>query len=310
MLSIPTLLLALTIPIAQGFTLMDVSKNVRTSSQSVMMKSNQVEESKSNDALKGSISRRKVLVDLPLASISTAAAFTALPQIVNAIPDGKKVTGAEDGNLPDLPPEASRSYLQYRIPLQVAIDYYLFELKPKLSKIDDWGEVNQLFQTNNNRGQGQPNKIERDYTNTMRILLLSFPPDESESMRSSQFKFERAMQKITKTTAGVRRDLPIEIDSSAVTTAEEGWEEGRVALNEFLAVLNEATGLNEMKLIPDSGPDQIKKYGRSARRFFELTKKTKLCQNRGGPALSQAWGQLMISGYLQDNMDSCGSKYL
>jgi hypothetical protein len=34
-----------------------------------------------------------------------------------------------------------------------------------------------------------------------------------------------------------------------------------------------------------------------------LMKKTKLCQNRGGPALSQAWGQLMISGYMQD---SCG----
>ncbi len=310
MLSIPTISLALTIPMAQAFTLLDLSTNVRISSESLMMKPAQEDESKSNDAFKGGISRRKVFVDLPLASISTAAAFTALPRIVNAIPDGKKVTGAEDGNLPDLPPEAARSYLQYRISLQVAIDYYLFELKPKLSNIDDWGEVNQLFQTNNNRGQGQPNKIERDYTNTMRILLLSFPPDESESMRSSQFKFERAMQKITKTTSGVRRDLPIEIDSSAVKTAEEGWEEGRVALNEFLTVLNEATGLNEMKLIPDSGPDQIKRYGRSARRFFELTKKTKLCQNRGGPALSQAWGQLMISGYLQDNMDSCGSKYL
>jgi hypothetical protein len=309
MLPIPTLSLALTIPMAQAFSLLDLSKNDRTLSQAAMMKSNQVDESKSNDAFKGSISRRNILVDLPLASISTTVALTTLPQVANAIPEGKKVTGAEDGNLPDLPPEAARSYLQYRIPLQVAIDYYLFELKPKLSNIDDWGEVNQLFQTNNNRGQGQPNKIERDYTNTMRILLLSFPPDESESMRSSQFKFERAMQKITKTTSGIRRDLPIEIDSSAVKIAEEGWEEGRIALNEFLAVLNEATGLNEMKLIPDSGPDQNKRYGRSARKYFELTKKTKLCQNRGGPALSQAWGQLMISGYLQENMDSCGSKY-
>ena len=136
------------------------------------------------------------------------------------------------------------------------------------------------------------------------------PPDESETMRDAQFKFERAMQKISKSTAGVRRDLPVEIDTSLVKTAEQGWEDGRVALNEFLAVLNETTGLNEMKLIPPPGPDKVKQYGRSARRYFELQKKTKLCQNRGGPALSQAWGQLMISGYLQDNMDSCGSKYL
>lgn len=231
---------------------------------------------------------------------------TALPQTAVALADGKKVTGAEDGNLPDLPNEASRGYLQYRIPLQVAVDYYIFELQDKLGNIDDWGEVNQLFQTNNNRGQGQPNKIERDYTNTMRILLLSMPPDESDSMRAAQFKFERAMQKITKATSGVRRDLPVEIDPTVVTRAQEGWEDGRVALNEFLAILNEVTGLNEMKLIPESGPNQRKNYGRSAKRFFELTKRTKLCQNRGGPALSQAWGQLMISGYLQDNMDSCG----
>ena len=181
-------------------------------------------------------------------------------------------------------------------------------MQNKLGNTDDWGEVNQLFQTNNNRGQGQPNKIERDYTNTMRILLLSMPPDESDAMREAQFKFERAMQKITKATSGIRRDLPVEIDSTVVQSAEQGWEDGRVALNEFMTVLNEATGLSEMKLIPAAGPNQTKLYGRSARRYFDLAKKTKLCQNRGGPALSQAWGQLMISGYLQENMDSCGSK--
>jgi len=262
---------------------------------------------------KSAVSRRNLMKLIPSAGAATAAAAImgsstfAFPQITNAaVPEGTKVTGAEDGNLPDLPPEAARSYLQYRIPLQVATDYYLFELQPKLGNIDDWGEVNQLFQTNNNRGQGQPNKIERDYTNTMRIILLSMPPDESDAMRDAQFKFERAMSKITKATSGIRRDLPVEIDNSVVKSAEAGWEEGRIALNEFLATLNETTGLNEMKLIPPPGPDQKKEYGRSARKYFELAKKTKLCQNRGGPALSQAWGQLMVSGYLQENMDSCG----
>ncbi len=265
--------------------------------------------SDNNQKNQNNVSRRDVFQLITTVVPATIAATSFFPQITNAIPEGKKITGAEDGNLPDLPPEAARSYLQYRIPLQVAMDYYIFELQGKLGNVDDWGEVNQLFQTNNNRGQGQPNKIERDYTNTMRILGLSMPPEESEDMRAAQFKFEKAMQKITKATSGVRRDLPVEIDSSQIDRAQQGWEEGRLALNEFMVVLNGVTGLNEMKLIPEAGPDQNKKYGRSARRYFDLTKKTKLCQNRGGPALSQAWGQLMISGYLQENMDSCGSKY-
>lgn len=301
--------LTLLIPTTNAFMLLPKHQSQPSQHHQLMMKKIDQEVSVSP---KGTVTRRGLISQIPLIAAAAAtmvSTTTALPQITNAIAEGTRVTGAEDGNLPDLPPEASRSYLQYRIALQVAIDYYIFELQPKLGNIDDWGEVNQLFQTNNNRGQGQPNKIERDYTNTMRILLLSMPPDESEEMRAAQFKFERAMNKITKATAGVRRDLPVEIDSSLVKTAEQGWEDGRVALNEFLAILNKVTGLNEMKLIPEPGPDQRKNYGRSAKRFFELTKKTKLCQNRGGPALSQAWGQLMVSGYLQDNMDSCGSKY-
>jgi len=253
------------------------------------------------------LSRRNMFQKVSLTASAFLFSASIQPlQVANAIPEKTKVTTFEDGNLPDLPTEAARSYMQYRFALQVAADYYIFELQPKLSDIDEWGEVNQLFQTNNNRGQGQPNKIERDYINPMRILTLSMPPDESESMRAAQFKFERAMQKITKACAGVRRDLPVEVDPSVVKNAEAGWEDGRVALNEFFTVLNETTGLNEMNLIPEKGSDQKKNYGRSARKYFELSKKTKLCQNRGGPALSQAWGQLMISGYMQENMDSCG----
>lgn len=250
-------------------------------------------------------SRRDILEKAPrfLALVSAFGMSINAPQNAMA---ATKVTGANDGNLPDLPFEAGRSYLQYRFALQAAADYYVFEIQDKVANIDDWGEVNQIFVTSNNRGQGQPNKVERDFTNPMRIIGLSMPPDESEAMRDAQYKFERAMQIITKSVAGVRRDLPVEIDKSLVSKAMEGWDEGRVALNEFFTVLNAATGLNEMKLIPPAGPDQAKNYGRSRKRYKELAKKTKLCQNRGGPALSQAWGQLMVSGYLQENMDSCG----
>ena len=35
----------------------------------------------------------------------------------------------------------------------------LDELQDKVGDIDEWGEIGQLFQVNNNRGQGQPSKI-------------------------------------------------------------------------------------------------------------------------------------------------------
>lgn len=56
-----------------------------------------------------------------------------------------------------------------------------------------------------------------------------------------------------------------------------------------------------MRPIPPVGPNQLAEYGRSQRKYLELKKKIKLCQNRGGPTLSQTWGQLMISGYMQDS---------
>lgn len=143
----------------------------------------------------------------------------------------------------------------------------------------------------------------------MRILALSMPPDTADELREKQFDFERAMAKITKATAGVKRDLPVEISKDAVPDAQRGWEEGRKALNAFFVILNNTTGLtDELKTIPPLPSDgnkeqQIVDYGRSPRRYNDLMKKTKLCQNRGGPTLSAAWGQLMVSGYMQD---SCG----
>jgi hypothetical protein len=235
-----------------------------------------------------------------------AALATLSPLVSASAPAFAEATGPEDGNLADLPPAALRSYLQYRIPLQIAADYYVFDLQDKMGRIENWGEVGELFQVNNKRGQGSPSRIERDFTNTMRILGLSMPPDEADLMRDAQFKFEKAMAMISKATAGIRRDLPVEVDKKAVPAAQAGWEDGRVALNEFFTVLNGVTGLKEMRAIPAAGPNQIAQYGRSPGRYNELVKKTKLCQNRGGPALSQGWGKLMVSGYMQDSV-SCMS---
>lgn len=237
---------------------------------------------------------RRELLRFSLASATSAV----------VLPLSSSVAAAATSEIdPDLPPNAARSYLQYRIPLQIAADFYIFELQSMVGNIDDWGEINQLARVNNNKGQGQPSRIEREFVNPMRILGLSFPPDVADEMREHQFKFEKAMAKLTKTTSGVRRDLPVEIDRDAVPTAKASWEDGRIALNDFFVTLNSSTGLNELKTIPSAGPSQYKEYGRSSLKFNDLMKKTKLCQNRGGPTLSNAWGKLMTTGYLQD---SCG----
>ena len=233
---------------------------------------------------------------------SMTAASLLVPFLVAPTP-ALAAASKSVGNLDDLPPDGKKSYLQYRIQLQIFADFFIYDLQTLVEDTDEWGEVGQLFRVNNNRGQGQPSRIEREFTNPIRILGLSLPPEYADPMVDSQYKFERAMGTISKATSGYRRDLPVEVDKNAIVIAKQGWEDGRVAINEIFTVINEATGLNELKLIPPAGPNQQSQYGRSIRRYNDLVKKTKLCQNRGGPALSQAWGGLMVSGYLQD---SCG----
>lgn len=200
---------------------------------------------------------------------------------------------------PDLPTDAIKSYLQYRFPLQFSADYYMFELKEQLNDFDKWGEVNSVFESNGARGSSGVSRLEREFINPMRILVLSMPPEESEDLRDSMDKFERSMRKLSIVTKGVRRDLPVDLPKSLLTDAQNKWEEGRVSYNSFISTLNKATELNELKLIASSK----KEYPRSERKYVEFKKKLRTCQNRGGPALSQAWGQLMVSGYMQD---SCG----
>jgi hypothetical protein len=224
------------------------------------------------------VSRRKFLGSGPIAATIAwmTVSTTSFPSTAAAV----TLTGPLDGNLPELPRDAVRSYLQYRIPLQIAADYYIFSLQDMVFDVEQWGDVGQLFRVNNNKGQGQPSKVERDYNSPMKILLLSFPPDVAEEMRTVQFRFEKAMNTISKATSGYKKDLPIEIDTKSIVEAKQGWEEGRVALNDFFALVNTEVGMSELKPIPSPGPNQFNEYGRSARRFKDLLKKTKLCQNR------------------------------
>lgn len=231
------------------------------------------------------ITRRRILVT-PFVVVSSVCQAS----VSKALSDPKDI---------DLPNDAVRSYLQYRIPLQLSADYYMFDLKNSITDFDSWGEINSMFVSNNARGGATVSRMEREFVNPMRILTLSMPPDISDEMRDAQLDFERAMFKLSKLTSGVRKDIPIDLSPSLIKDAQGLWENGRKSYNVFLGTLNKATGLNELTLVAAAKSD----YPRSERKYVQLKKKLKLCQNRGGPTLSQAWGQLMVSGYMQD---SCG----
>ena len=75
-------------------------------------------------------------------NLVTSAGTAAL--VLSPVTTNVPVANAAGSALDDLPSEAQRSYRQYRIPLQIAADYYLWELRDKISVIDDWGEVNEV----------------------------------------------------------------------------------------------------------------------------------------------------------------------
>ncbi|KAL7578429.1 hypothetical protein ACA910_012822 [Epithemia clementina (nom. ined.)] len=140
------------------------------------------------DESDGDVSGRRQLLTLLLSTTMV------VPVLGSGLPSWATTTtptGPNDGQLPDLPPEAVRSYLQYRTPLQTSADFYVFELQDLLRDTNEWGLVGELFQVNNNRGQGIPSRIEREFTNTMRIVGLSMPPDTADEMRDAQFAFEK-----------------------------------------------------------------------------------------------------------------------
>jgi hypothetical protein len=93
--------------------------------------------------------------------VGSTAALALLTGLSPSAGAASGMATAADGNLPDLPSEAVRSYLQYRIQLQIAADFYIFSVQNQIGDIDQWGDVGQLFQVNNNKGQGQPSKMGR-----------------------------------------------------------------------------------------------------------------------------------------------------
>ncbi len=69
--------------------------------------------------------------------MGAAIASTSTPQAAFA----RTVTDASSLD-PDLPNDAIKSYLQYRYSLQLAADYYIFDLQ---NMVADTGEINNIL---------------------------------------------------------------------------------------------------------------------------------------------------------------------
>lgn len=78
-------------------------------------------------------STRRAFFDSIIALAVGATIGTPIPSLAS-----ENVAVVAKGNMPDLPPDTVRSYLQYRIPLQTSADYYTFELRDKLTKTAEW----------------------------------------------------------------------------------------------------------------------------------------------------------------------------
>ena len=118
---------------AVAFSLTGQDNAFKSSSLSTSLNLSSESATEGND----DVSRRQLFQRAAASAAAAASLASTRPSVASAA-----MTGAAD--LPDLPTEAVRSYLQYRVPLQISADYYLWELRDKISRIDDWGEVNEV----------------------------------------------------------------------------------------------------------------------------------------------------------------------
>ncbi|GMI40869.1 hypothetical protein TrCOL_g4336 [Triparma columacea] len=190
--------------------------------------------------------------------------------------------------------------MQYRSILQFSTDFFVFDILPGTQDTNLWPKIAPYFSAQSGRaGQGSPSKIERDFTNPMRILRLAVPPDDKDfdGLQLGEDKFSRGMAKVGKLVSAAGGDIPVEITKADVKAVEDGMEEARLGLNMFVSTLNKALEVEELKLVPGKGQT----YPRSKSRYVTYVKGLKQCQNRGGTTLANTWGALMVSGTMQES---------
>ena len=250
------------------------------------------------------LSRRAVL------STTTAASFAAIagqqPQPVFALESLIKadVKGLAPVNLEDLPPGAATAYRQYWPALQLAADYYVFELYDLLKTPGRWDLINKLTESTDIGSAASVSVLEREFLTPMRIISLAFPPDlGGDEMQVALSKFQKAMFQLSRQARrGQSTGNVADPSSKDVEEIKATWELGRTCLNDFYAATNAATESKRLILIPAKGEG----YPRSKSLYTQLRKDAALCRNRGGEQLAGFWGGLMVYGTVP-GVNPCGN---
>ena len=201
--------------------------------------------------------------------------------------------------LDDLPKNTQIAYQRTWPAMQLAADFYTFELLDRVGSPQRWDLIGAWIGIG---GDTSASRLEREFITPMTILALAFPPDAGgDEMQEALLTFRRAMGQLGKVAGSAPGSL--EKPTSAETAAAKAhWESGRVALNRFLVALNDATETQRLTTIPEGGIG----YPRSKDRFVQLNKDAALCRNRGGEQLAGLWGNLMVYGTVP-GVDPCGS---
>ena len=211
-------------------------------------------------------------------------------------------------NLDDVPPGAAMAYKQYFPSMQVAADFYVFELRDFVANPQAWDLVGDFAVMKSVGSAQSPSRLEREFIAPMRILGLAFPPDAGgERMEKATADFSAAMRTLTRLARASPGGLEAP-DEKEVAVALASWEAGREALNAFYAALGDAVGANRMAPIPPKGQG----YPRSKQLYTQMRKDAALCKNRGGETLAGLWGQLMVYATIP-GVSPCGAgmaKYL
>lgn len=157
-----------------------------------------------------------------------------------------------------------------------------------------------MMQSASANGQGQPDVVSRLILIPMQQIALAFPPDVTDELSAARTEMEKSMRNINKATRNTNDAVSTGASREQTSDAEAAWQDGRLALNKFYALVNVAIGRDVMQPIPQSERDG---YVRSRARYTQFKKGLAICQNRGGTALAGVWGQLMVYGTA---VDPCG----
>lgn len=201
--------------------------------------------------------------------------------------------------LAELPKNTQIAYQRTWPAMQLAADFYTFELLDRVGNPQRWDLIGAWIGIG---GDTSASRLEREFLTPMTILALAFPPDAGgDEMQEAMLSFRQAMGQLGKAAGRAPGSLE-KPTSSERAAAMTHWESGRVALNRFLAALNDATETQRLTTIPEAGIG----YPRSKERFVQLNKDAALCRNRGGEQLAGLWGNLMVYGTVP-GIDPCGS---